>query len=337
MILHIAYLDKFIPEYLELLANEFDGSEHGLFYSGDDEKFSLPCNNVERFCKKNYRPRVFRIALLWKMYRAEKIILHGLFDKNIVRILFRHPWLLRKCYWVIWGGDLYGCFDGSYEQYRQRVIREMGHLVTYIDGDVELAREKYDAKGIAHQCLMYKSNTFHKLAVAKSDSKELVIQVGNSADPSNNHFEIFSKLLEYRDLDVKVFVPLSYGDPVYAETVVQRGRELFGDNFIPLLNFIPFNEYLEYLSRIDVAIFNHERQQAMGNIITLLGLGKKVYLRSDITPWETLTKKGLVLFDTLELDLHSNSQAVKSNINIVNREFSYTKLVAQWRELFEKE
>lgn len=41
---------------------------------------------------------------------------------------------------------------------------------------------------------------------------------------------------------------------------------------------MPFEEYLGLLAKIDIAILNHKRQQAMGNITTLLGLGKKYIL-----------------------------------------------------------
>lgn len=51
---------------------------------------------------------------------------------------------------------------------------------------------------------------------------------------------------------------------------------------------MPFEEYLGLLAKIDIAILNHKRQQAMGNITTLLGLGKKYILgdRDDITSWK---------------------------------------------------
>ncbi|MFC6669724.1 hypothetical protein [Marinobacterium aestuariivivens] len=47
------------------------------------------------------------VALSKSMWQAEKIILHGLFNSHIFYILAFQPWLLRKCSWVIWGGDLY--------------------------------------------------------------------------------------------------------------------------------------------------------------------------------------------------------------------------------------
>ena len=42
---------------------------------------------------------------------------------------------------------------------------------------------------------------------------------------------------------------------------------------------LPLSDYLKILGKIDIAIFNHERQQAVGNITSLLGLGKKVYIK----------------------------------------------------------
>jgi hypothetical protein len=40
----------------------------------------------------------------------------------------------------------------------------------------------------------------------------LSILLGNSADPSNNHVEALERLLPYRDQDIKIYAPLSYGD-----------------------------------------------------------------------------------------------------------------------------
>jgi dTDP-N-acetylfucosamine:lipid II N-acetylfucosaminyltransferase len=39
---------------------------------------------------------------------------------------------------------------------------------------------------------------------------------------------------------------------------------------------------------MDIGIFNHDKQQALGNIYTLLYLKKKVYLRDTISTWDHL-------------------------------------------------
>ncbi len=127
----------------------------------------------------------------------------------------------------------------------------------------------------------------------------IAIQVGNSADPGNPHFEIFHWLAKYDVKDVKVFAPLSYGDPEYRVTVIARGKELFGDNFFPLTTYSSHTEYNEHLASMDVLICNHQRQQAFGNISISLYLGIKVFLRNTITPWPYLSEKcGCRLFDT---------------------------------------
>jgi hypothetical protein len=108
---------------------------------------------------------------------------------------------------------------------------------------------------------------------------------------------VLDKLETYKQEDIKIYAPLSYGNPDHAKRVIQEGKKRFGDKFIPLTEMIPFQEYIEFLGLIDIAIFNHKRQQAMGNTITLLGLGKKVYMRTDVTQWQFFQSHGMVVFD----------------------------------------
>src|SRR5690606_38136182 len=143
-------------------------------------------------------------------------VLHGLFNPKILLILFLMPWQLKKCYWVMWGGDLYVYQFGEKnwkwrvrEFLRRPVIKNMGHLVTYIPGDVELARQWYGAKGEYHECLMYLSNVvdpdiIQAAQAGLEEHKGQNILVGNSADPINNHIEALEKLLPYKDENIKI-------------------------------------------------------------------------------------------------------------------------------------
>jgi len=121
----------------------------------------------------------------------------------------------------------------------------------------------------------------------------------------------------------------------YAEQVSKLGGKLFGDKFMPLLDFMPFEKYLELLGQIDITVFAHKRQQAMGNTITLLGLGKKVYMRNDVTPWEFLMELGVEVCDLEQLDIQrlSKNEAVR-NREIIKNYFSKQKLVEQLEDVF---
>lgn len=341
MILHCMHAEKFIESFIDFVEKNFDSSQH-LYLIRQSGNFKIkPQSNVvfieERLGK-------LKQLLLYVRYlnRAERIILHGLFDRGVFLILFAQPWLLKKCYWVMWGGDLYyyqnrprGLRSDLFEKVRASVIRRIAHLVTYIKGDYELAQKWYGAKGEYHECLMYPSNLYKEYVVQPKKGDAVNILVGNSADPTNNHAEVFEKLKPYKDLNIQIICPLSYGPSGYAEAIAKLGRELFADKFIPLLDFMPFEKYIDLLGQIDIAVFAHKRQQAMGNTITLLGLGKKVYMRDDITSWEFISQMGIRVYNMSDFDLSEQEEATtKINKEIVRRYFSESNLLNQLDEIF---
>ncbi|MBS8269970.1 4-alpha-L-fucosyltransferase [Halomonas litopenaei] len=281
------------------------------------------------------------------MLVARKVILHGLFDGKTILMLSLFPWILPKCHWVIWGGDLYHYKSAKRswryrvkEVFRRFVIRRIGYFLTYIKGDIDLVRKWYGAEGLHQECLMYLSNVVESSAFAFSESKgqklTLKVLVGNSADPSNNHLETFRRLSLYKHLDMKVYTPLSYGDQQYAKEVMRQGYRIFGNSFIPMTEFIPFNQYKEFLASVDIAIFNHQRQQAMGNTITLLGMGKTVYIRSDVSQWRLFEESGVKVFDScLNFFDVLNAEDKKNNMIVIRDKFSRENLVKQYKEVFE--
>ena len=274
---------------------------------------------------------------------AEKIILHGLWNSRLIVLLALHPSILKKCYWVIWGGDLYSYSMGkknlkwyAAELFRRPVIRGVGHLITYVQGDAELARKWYGAIGRYHECIMYTSNIYRDYAIDEQSHSAVNIQIGNSADPCNNHLEILEKLKFFHDQNIVIYAPLSYGNQAYARTVIAAGNAIFGDKFKAMTDLMPFDQYLEFLGQIDIAVFAHKRQQGMGNTITLLGMGKKVYMRSDVTSMATFDGIGVKVFDFSDIDLMPISIEIKNkNKTQLRNRFSEAMLIKQWSAIFE--
>jgi hypothetical protein len=187
---------------------------------------------------------------------------------------------------------------------------------------------------------MYESNTFVEIELQEKNDDVTRIQVGNSADCANNHFEIFESLLKYKNENVEIYCILSYGEKPWSvgwtKKVMNRGKELFGAKFIPVTEFMNYDSYIEFLGIIDIAIFAHKRQQAMGNTISLLGLGKKVYLRSDITSWELFNNLGVNVFDVKDVDISKLAEAEKvNNIRLIREHFSKEKYHLQLKTFFE--
>jgi len=338
-VLHVASCDKFIPPFVEFVKENFDFTQHEfLITNGMASKELKITPNVHL---SNRSMQYYWQAMI-KMHQVDKVILHGLFNIRFVVMLFFMPWLLKKCYWIIWGGDLYVYQPGERnwkwklrEFFRRSVIKRMGFLVTYIDGDVDLARKWYGAQGKLLKSFMYTSNLYKEYHVQEKQHTGTNILVGNSADPSNNHLEVLDKLEAYKDQDITIYVPLSYGNQDYAKQVIAEGKKRFGDRFQPLTEFMPFEKYLKLLGVIDIAIFNHKRQQAMGNTITLLGLGKKVYMRSDATQWVFFQNRGIKVFDIEEFEITEQMKHDKvHNQAKVREHFSVKNYTNQLQELF---
>lgn len=341
-VLHVLTRDKFTESFIGFVEeHDIDFARQLFFCVGRDMGFLIARRDNVIFGTDFLCRPLANFALFRKMYRARKIVIHGLWDTSVTRWLAAQPWLLSKAYWVIWGGDLYRYLAPKRsliwhinELARRVVIRRMGHLLTYVPGDVDLARQWYGATGRHHECLMYLSNVFKHADVPQKVDTSLCVQIGNSADPGNRHIEMLDMLEPFKYEDIRIFAPLTYGDAEYAARVAAAGERRFGDKFVAMTEFLPFDAYLEFLAKIDIAMFNHRRQQAMGNIITLLGLGKTVCLRRDTTSWDVLTAAGIELGDLQDFRLVPQSDdAAQRNVAAVQAKFSVNALETQWADI----
>jgi hypothetical protein len=119
--------------------------------------------------------------------------------------------------------------------------------------------------------------------------------VGNCASPNNNHIDAFHWIRQQSVLnDYKVVVPLSYGGTVkYREKVVEVGLQLFGNKFMPIMDFLPIDEYSRIIAQCDYMVMNLKRQQALGNIRRAVAMGATVCLRSETSVAKGMTAAGI--------------------------------------------
>tara|TARA_R110001599_G_scaffold181243_1_gene373996 strand:- start:15449 stop:16438 length:990 start_codon:yes stop_codon:yes gene_type:complete len=329
-----------MPPFRDLVKNHFSHQTHRFIVHGVFDGAQLEPDPDMLVCQ-NLLSSSFLISR--EMRCADQIIIHGLFSNHLLYLLFLNSQVLGKCHWVMWGGDLYvGRMEKKdwrwhkNEFFRRFVIKRLGYLVTYVPGDYLIAKEMYGAKGTYEECIMYPSNVFHEICETRKDRTVLRIQVGNSADPTNLHHEIFRKLERFKESEIQVCVPLSYGDPVNAREVKRAGNEIFGEKFCAIDKFMSASKYAEYLSNIDIAIFNHSRQQGMGNIVKLLGMGKKVYLRQGVTSKGFFDGIGVKTFCVDNIDVERLDETIAdNNSEIIRRFFSENKLIEQYKNIFE--
>lgn len=305
-VLHLGVASPIVSGFWRFLETHLNPQAHLMLISQPLSSFE--CRDPTRL--KQASGWKYYLLLIYYAYQAEQLVIHGLFDFRLILVLFFQPWLLKKTYWIVWGADLYRyqIFTKTWkwhvkEFFRRIVIRNMAYLVTGTQGDFELAQQWYGAKGQHIRCFNYPSNLFKTTYVQPSQDRTLRLLMGNSADPANNHFEIFSLLAAHKEKDILIYCPLSYGDNQHAQHVVEQGKALFGEKFKPLLDFMPLEEYIALLNQVSIGIFAHDIQQAFGNKISLLGLGKKVYLKRSSTLWQVFEELDIKVFALNELKL----------------------------------
>lgn len=359
--LHIMHNDKFNTSYIEFLEKNFNIKEHIFIFLGGEDRIKIPVlekkfiidlnrkynieNEKNKIIKKiKILAGVFYIIRQIKKKENEKTYLHGLFNPYLILGLFFIPKNLEKCNWLIWGGDLYSYIErksnnvikNKYYSIENNVKKNFGGYITQVKGDYELAKKWFGAKGKHYDCFMYLSNLYVDKEVKKIEKEDIYIQVGNSSTLSNNHFEILDKLEKFKDKKIKLFCILSYGDKEYAKKVIAYGKKKFGEKFIPIVNFMKIEEYLEFISKIDIAIFAHNRQQGVGNVTSLLSMGKTVYLKKEVTTYKMLKELGVVIgefenFDYLDL-IEEND--IKKNKEILKKRFSEERLLEDLKNVF---
>lgn len=364
MILHIIHDDKFPEKGIENFERILPNKNKSLIVTKLNDFIYL--KNKPDFIinsKRWYMDKSF----LKNIRSAEALVIHGMTNVGLVATMLARR--NTRIIWIGWGYDYYNriekkCYTlvGSMtEQLRSikkvvpkltlfRRLKEYCNSLLYmyaiqrinyfspvIPEDFDLFKQYFPKNKMVYMPWNYGITGSKSHVIPNTDlSLGPNILVGNSASYTNNHLEAF-EILQHIDLgDRKIIVPLSYGDPNYRDYIVEVGKKLFGDAFIPLLDFMPIADYHEILQSCSIAIMNHYRQQAVGNISALIQSGVKVYL-SERNPFlKTCKRIGVKVFliEDLEKDYSSFYQPLtklekESNYLHYEKEFNQDNIQHQ--------
>ena len=249
--------------------------------------------------------------ILKHIYQARWIFIHLLAYDPTLFFWHLNRKLLKKSTWIVWGSDIYA-FQKQTQSLRTRAYEWLRHQIIPVFTEIAaFVREDYDVIASVYGTSARYLPILYPLPVnlAQLDSvlktpgnANLVVMIGNSGDPTNNHSEMLDLLARYKDEKMQVVCPLAYGgNEGYRQIVISKGISIFGDNFIPWLEMKGKQEYAGQLANVDIAIMNHHRQQGLGNILALLYLGRKVFLRPNTTSWAFLRRNNctVVAIDTM--------------------------------------
>lgn len=153
------------------------------------------------------------------------------------------------------------------------------------------------------------------------------VLLGNSATFYINHIDLMYMIKDRIDKDVNIIAPLSYqGSPSYIDKVIKEGKCLFGERFIPIKDYLPFDEYTAIMNSCDTLILGQKQQAATCNCLTAMWNGLKVFFLKDSMNYEFYKSMKLKVF-SLEDDFGSvidyNFDDVHYNREIIEKHYSY--------------
>jgi hypothetical protein len=332
-------------DYINFLGSNYDEVKHIIFLNDKNKFDSIVQTDVIKLFPINFKNPLSLLHLIYNLFISNQIIVHSFFIYiNVIYIIF--PFLLSKSFLVLWGGDLYFYFNRTrnfknkvIEFLRKIVLAKFINIITYINEDFNNFRKWYNPSAIQHNCIMYPSNVFsteHKNFRDKILNHDKVnLMIGNSAIPENRHEFALKVIKDSLFVNATIYCPLSYGDRQYANKIYQLGVSYFGERFNSLFDYMDKEMYLKFLSKMDIILMLQERQAGMGNIIQLLGLGKKIYFDSNAPHFIYLRKIGFIVFSVN--DFNSKELTIDEaiiNLNLVKKYFSLGSLQDQWENIF---
>lgn len=346
-VVHIVNRTAFATGYIEFMRVHFSEYAHCFILLREGVKLELDNDNDIIYVGK-YKELYFERNVKQVLFSCDKIIVTGIWDMTEYLYLCGKK-VLAKTYFHFWGGDFYRYREFSTRELKfskfvlRKTLKKSAGVINLIEKDYGELKNIVGISDMKHFVAPMPKNPKENIDYAsyrrmEKKNNTYRIIVGNSATVYNQHKEIFDILHKYKEADIQIVCPLTYGKDEYRQEVIEMGTKYFGDKFLPVTKQLPKDEYVAFLSGCDIGIFNNNRQQAMGNISIFARLGKKVYLREDTSMWEHFENIGYQ-FNTieqlkeasLEEIIHFDPQ-VKEN-NILAREKWEQQTVVLWNKV----
>jgi len=361
LILHILQDEKFSEMAIELFESvSKNKNDYCVITNKSNFKF-IKTSKVKKI--SNFK--LLNGSFLGTFNNYDFVVLHLLDQKNKYIIMNASKDV--KFLWIGWGMDYYDFISQdlhldqtklllvSQKQYSIKtfvktflfrnynvndVMKRVDFFAPVLENEYELVKQHFDE--FKPKFIDWNYGTLEQIVSGFKDIKlnGNNVLVGNSATPTNNHYEAFD-LLKQINFNNKVFVPLSYGVEEYKNSIIKLGNDLFQQNFYPLTDFMVLEEYLKLISSCSVVVMNHLRQQAIGNINIMLYLGARVFLNKKNPAYDFYKELG-VTFNTVDelsmelihqpltyIEVENNRDALKKVWSEENMHLKTKKLIEE--------
>lgn len=258
-----------------------------------------------------------------------------------ILIILRLDEKAKKVTLVCWGETDFYNHGKKYSTFIQKIFSQIFNhinaLVALSPGDMHLIEKLYPTAN----CENIPYIASREIKRKEKKGRNINIMISHSGWPHNQHFYSFELLSSYAFENIDVFCPLCYGDKVYIEDVIKRGKEIFGDKFHYFVDLKSTEEYDDFLHSIDVYVSAAAIQTGLYALMTTMLSGAKAYITGNL--YSSMKEYGFIVNDLKTLsDLPFeqfatvlDSESYNHNVNVYSFKYvNVEELQGKWKRIY---
>lgn len=333
---------------LEFFQHTF-GSQYDLHFfvaSTKPLENDFPALNIRRFATQK---NLARTVIAKKQQEPTAcFFFHGQFNLWIWLAILTDRLPAQRCYWHIWGADLYQEKKGISAQifyFFRRQAQKKLNAIFATRGDLRVMKQRLKRENPKDELIYFPTKLAENCIENSRSDAIFTILVGNSGDPSNQHIHALKRLKTELNITeetaVKLIIPMGYPaqNEAYIQQVQAVAYQLFSANQVEILQHkLPFDEYRKQIQQADLAVFNFERQQGIGTICLCLQHCTPVLLNPKNPFIEDLQQENIayLTFDNLTQEKVKNVADSLQMLDLEQISFFPNGYNAMWRNLLER-
>ena len=355
--LHVMKNEKFTKGISSFYGHHFANGEHEILYVNTPGKETLisPALNIRQEEIYQTGADYKQLNAIYRyMKKYDYVVMHSMFLAHPLILLY--PKLIKKMIWIAWGYDLHN-WPPKGSGIKHKIHVSVGNylrnrcagFVGIFPPDCDYFKERFPAARAKVFYAPYAGPTvppeyqnYTPEANLEHDHTPICIQIGHSATKSVNHLQVLEDLAHLKDNDIQLLLPLSYGDMDYGNEVQQRAEEIFGDKALCLREFMGKDAYFSLLRRVDIAVFNTQRQIGLSNVNSHAFRNVKLYMPQTCPMYQYYKDCGVPVQDYTDLkdiDFETLKKPVKTTDperfeEYINSLQNMNKKVGYWETVY---
>jgi hypothetical protein len=121
------------------------------------------------------------------------------------------------------------------------------------------------------------------------------IMLGHASSLESNHYEMISDVSKL-PITNKILIPLAYGNEAYKHSIRRYAEASLTGPLEIMTEKLSADKYYAKLREVKHAVFNLRVQQGLGNLLGLVYMGAKIYLREETTTFKQFKKWGIHVY-----------------------------------------